>query len=146
MAHDITLPARRASLKALKADAAVTALVPASAIHPGTVPAGEWTRFIRWGVPLTRPLRGSCVDGGLIDLTYHAFAKPRTEGGVVVETAEDHAARIGAAIASCLDRARLDLDGGRSIKIMWRSSQLIHDGDEPDAWHSIQTFTGRALA
>lgn len=147
MANDLTLPIRRASLAELKADTALLALVPAASMYPQTVSASPAWPFVKMGSPSGQPIRAACVDGNEGIFAVHGFAKPRTNGsGQVVETAEDHAARIGAAIASALDRKVLTLDGGQRARLLWTNSQLLMDGGEADAFHAVVNFAVRVLA
>lgn len=145
MANDATLPARRAGLTALKGNAAVTALVPATSIHPQAPPAPPSWPFIKAGAPSGVPIRAACVDGNEIGVSYHGFAKPRYDGSAIVESAEDHASRIGAAMAKALDKQSLELDGGGRARFIWTGSQLLQDGDEADAFHTVQNFRVRCL-
>lgn len=146
MANDLTLAVRRASLAELKAHALLTDLIPAMRLYPQTVPPTPTWPFGKMGAPSGLPLRAGCVDGNEGIFAVHGFAKMRTVGGVVVETAEDHTARIGAAIASGLDRKTLHLDGGQRARIRWTGSQLLQDGAEADAFHTVQNFAYRVLA
>jgi hypothetical protein len=100
---DALLPARRAILATMKADAALTALVPAARIYPqaSPVPTPTWP-FIIYGSPSGLPIRAACVNGTEITVAVHSFAKARVQGTAVVETAEDHASRIGAAVVAAL--------------------------------------------
>lgn len=145
MANDYSLPVRRAILTALKGNDALTAIVPAANIHPQS-PAGtpSWP-FVKYGAPSPLPISAACVDGSEITVALHSFAKPRTSAGAVVETAEDHAARIGAFVAAALDRIRLTLDGGTHAKVRWTGSQLLQDPDEADAFHHVANFRVRCL-
>lgn len=147
MANDSTLPVRRAVLVALKNDAPLLAIVPKAQIHPQTVPPTPTWPFIRHGAPSGIPITASCVDGQEITFALHGFAKPRLNGsGQVVETAEDHAARIGAAMAKALDGKLLPLDTGHKARIRWTGSQLLQDGAEADAFHTIQNFRARIIS
>ena len=144
MAIDSTLEVRRAIITLAAANVALTELVPAANIHPQTTPANPTWPFIRCGAPSVLPRRASCVDGALIDMAMHGFAKPREDGGQVVETAEDHAGRIGAAIARAIDGKRVPLDNGY-LAFTWRGSQLLQDPEEADAFHTVQQFRVRAV-
>ena len=146
MANDLTLPVRRASLAEMKANVPLAGLVAPANMHPQTVPANPTWPFTRMGAPSGQPLTAACVDGNDMIFAVHAFAKPRTDGGTVVETAEDHCARIGAFVASALDRKVLDLDGGLRARVRWTGCQLMQDGAEADAYHSVQNFRVRVLA
>lgn len=146
MANDLTLPIRRATLAELKANAPLLALVSASNMHPQTTPASPAWPFVKMGAPSGLPIRAACVDGHEGIFAVHGFAKPRMSGAQMVETAEDHAARIGSAIASALDRKHLEIDGGYRVSVTWTGSQLLQDGAEADAFHTVQNFGVRVLA
>lgn len=145
MATDSTLAVRRAILTTLKADVGVTALVAASSIHPQSPREAPAWPFIKYGSPSGTPITASCVDGSEITVALHGFAKPRSLAGQIVETAEDHAARIGAAIARALDKRCLALGFG-TARVRWRSSQLLQDGAEADAYHHISNFRVRVIS
>lgn len=147
MATDSTLPVRRAILTALKADAPLVAIVPKAQIYPQAPPATPVWPFVKYGAPSGIPIKASCVDGQEIIFALHGFAKPRLNGsGQVVETAEDHAARIGAATAKALDGKALVLDSGHKARVRWTGSQLLQDGAESDAFHTIQNFRVRVIS
>jgi hypothetical protein len=144
MAQDNTIPIRRGVLALAKGNADLIALVPAKEIYPQTVKAGHGWPFIRSGSPSVVPVRAACVDGGEWIVAMHAFAKDRMEGKKAVETAEDYAGRIGAALAAALDRQIITLTTGRA-RIRWTGAQLLEDPEEAGAFHSVQNFTVRAI-
>lgn len=139
MAIDSIREVRRAMLTILKQDAAVTALVPASQLYPQTAPANHAWPFGAIGSPSGIPIVGTCLDGQEITVAVHGFAKPREASGAILESAEDHASRIGAAFAKALDRRKAVIPGGR-MTIAWRGSQLLRDGDEAGAFHCVVNF------
>lgn len=143
MARDTTIPLKRAALTALEADADAAAFF--ASIHPLGEP--EWP-FARYSGPSAVPLKAACVDGATIEFTVHVFAKPRYDAGAMIETAEDHAGRGGALVAAALDGLALELDADfdARARIVWRSSRLLPDGGEPDAYHSVQVFRARVLS
>lgn len=144
MAIDSTREARRAVLTIMKADVALGALVAKVSIYPQrTDPTPVWP-FIRCGAPSVVPVRAACVDGGNLTMAVHGFAKPRIQGQSVVETAEDHASRIGAAVARALDRQKVTIPGG-TLTISWQGSQLLQDPEEADAFHTVQNFRIRCI-
>ncbi|WP_076605527.1 tail completion protein gp17 [Sphingobium sp. ba1] len=151
MAKDHTLPVRRAILTALKSDELLTSIVPASQIYPGTARNPQWP-FIRYGVPSVEPMRASCVDGSILTVSVHGFAKPRYVGNdprkAIIESAEDRAAKIGPAIAKVLGGIRIAIDGDASAYgiVNWRGSRLMRDGAEDDAWHTVQDFRVRVIS
>lgn len=146
MAGDLIRETRRAVLAALKANAGVTVLVPATRIYPQTQPANSAWPFIRWDGPSSLPIEAACVAGATVTFYLHAFAKPRKSGEAVLETAEDHASRILSAAILALRNKRLPVDGGLSALMRYRSAQLMIDTAEADAFHALATFDARILA
>jgi hypothetical protein len=132
-------------LQRLKADAALTALVPAASIYPQAVPGEPLWPFIKLGPTGTLRLRAACVNGGLVTVDIHAFARARVSGGATVETAEDHASRIGAAIEAALSDRHLTLEGGADAHIELGDIRLLQDS-EPDAFHWFAQLNARVLA
>lgn len=150
MATGLVRLSRRAVLTALKADAGVTALVPATSIH-GRTPRGTPTwPFIKVDVGGFAPLDAACVAGGVGRITVHAFAKSVWSGGTpgtgaLTEAAEDRAGLIQAAIEAALHRAKLPLaDGNLTLKHI--NSILLVDGGEADAFHAVTDFRARIIA
>ena len=130
--------ARRAILARLKASNALRPLVPAGAIYGQTVPAGPSWPFIKLGVPQTIPLTATCLNGAIITIPVDAFARQREQGGLIVETAEDHASRIGAAIERALHLRGEDVTAdGQPVRLSYAMTdmRLFPDGDEADAFH-----------
>lgn len=145
MATGLQRLVRRAVLTRLKADAALTALVPAGSIYPQAVPNEPAWPFVKLGPTGTLRLRAACVNGGLVTVDVHAFARARVSGGQVVETAEDHASRIGAAIETALANNRITLEGGATADIELGDIRLLQD-QEPDAFHWFAQLNARVLA
>jgi hypothetical protein len=99
------------------------------------------------GGPQTLPIRAAGVPfGGAIAFDVHAFVKPRLSGGAMVETAEDFAGRIGAAIEAALDSARLSLEGGGTAQLRLTDMRLLQDADEADAYHYFAQVNARCIA
>jgi hypothetical protein len=144
MAIDSTIAIRRGTLTIAKADAGLTAIIPAARIYPQTTPGKPKFPFVRSGAPSSVPLRASCVDGGEWTFAMHGFAKDRLVASQVVETAEDYAGRIGSALAAALDGKVITLPNGRA-RILWTGSQLLTDPEEPGCFHTVQNFKVRAL-
>jgi len=134
---------RRAILPVLKANAGVIALVPSASINP-TGAAPTWP-FIVLRSPTTQQLKAACVNGGQGSWDIHAFSGPRLSGGAVVETAEDHAGRIGEAIETALADQWLALPDGAKARIRLSDIRLLQDGD-PDHYHWFAQINWRALA
>lgn len=145
MATDSSLEVRRAVLTRLKTDAAMIAIVPAADIHRQVTPATVNWPFVKYGSPSSIPVRAACVDGSEITFSVHGFSKGRKNAsGQETKTAEDDAAQIGAQIARSLDGQRLAIAGG-AARIRWTGSQLLVDGAEADAFHTVQNFVARCL-
>lgn len=145
MATGLQRLVRRAVLARLKADSALTAMVPAGSIYPQAVPSEPVWPFIKLGPTGTLRLRAACVSGGLVSVDVHAFVRARTLGGVTQETAEDHASRIGAEIERLLDGVNLVLEGGAKAKVDLGDIRLLQDS-EPDAFHWFAQVNARVLA
>jgi len=143
---DDLLATRRAILITAKADAALTALVPATRIYPQVSPVSSpvWP-FIIYGSPSGLPIRAACVNGTEVTVALHTFAHAREVNGAVVETAEDYAARIGAVVAKTLDGKRPALPGGGYLSVLFTGSHLLIDGGETDAFHHVANFRCRAI-
>ena len=137
--------ARRAALSILKSNAALTAIVPAARIYSQRVPAMPTWPFIKQGPTQSLPVRASCIRGAIVSFSIHAFAKPRLNGGVEVETAEDYASRIGAAIEAALDNNRADFPGG-TIRFRLNEMQLLQDAGEADSFHYFAVVSARVIA
>lgn len=142
---------RRAVLARLKSFAGLTALVPAAEIH-GQVPLGvpDWP-FVKLGAPRSIPIKGACLDGADVAIPVHAFARARQNGaGAMIETAEDHASRIGAEIEKALDDKgeTVTVGVGVSVRLRYRISdiQLLVDGADSSAFHYVCTVRARAIA
>jgi hypothetical protein len=134
---------RRALLTTLKADAGVKALVPASSMNPKGL--AQWP-FIVLRTPTTQPLRAACVRGGIVAWDIHAFAGVRKNAAkAVIETAEDHAGRIGAAIEAAIGDRWLDIEGGGRARIRLSDIRLAEDGDQ-DHYHYFAQINARVLA
>ncbi len=142
MATGMQRTVRRALLAKLKADAGLTAIVPATSINP----AGEPTwPFIILRSPVSRQLKAAQLNGQEGSWDIHAFARDRLSGGATVETGEDHCGRIGAAIERVLADNRLALEGGLIARINLTDMRLLPD-ESPDAWHYVAQINWRGLA
>ncbi|MES2904628.1 MAG: DUF3168 domain-containing protein [Pseudomonadota bacterium] len=122
---------RRALLAKLKANAALTALVPAASINPLGEP--QWP-FIVLRSPVTQRLRATGVVGGVVSWDVHAFAGPLLIDGAMTQTAEDHAGLIGAAIETALADNRIALTTGGNFRVRLGDMRLLPD-DTPAAYH-----------
>jgi len=141
---------RRDMVSRLKGNAGITALVPAVDIHGQTILSEPNWPFIKTGRPSLTPRRAACLDAGTVLVAVHAFARPRYDGGgAMIETAEDHADRIGKAIEAVLDRAGGEISDGAAtgrVRYMLADRQLMPDGAEEDAFHWFANAVARVTA
>jgi hypothetical protein len=142
MATGLQRLVRRALLARLKADAGLLAFVPAASINPDGAPT--WP-FVKLAAPVTQPRRAACVNGATVTFDIHAFAGARKSGEQVIETAEDHAGRIGAAIEASLDAKRIAIEIDSSARLTLSDIRLLEDGD-PDHFHWFAQVNARVLA
>lgn len=143
MAIDSFLPVRRAIIAELKGDTPLSALI-GDRFYPQAPPANPTWPFGKYGAPSSIPVRASCVDGSEMRVSLHGFSKGRRSGNRLIESAEDHAARIGAAMAGAVDGRRLTIPGGYAL-VQWRGSQLMMDGAEADAFHCVVGLRVRCM-
>ncbi len=115
---------RRAIVAALKADPALTALVPSGQIFGEKSRSDAWP-FIRCsefeGEPFYR------VIGNIHGFSRAPFA--------------DEAHDIAARVAEAIDGAVVDLADGRKAYIDVTATRLLPDPEESTAWHSICTVS-----
>jgi len=146
MAGDLIREVRRGTLTHLKADPASVALVPAPNMHPSTTPPTPSWPFSRMDSFQSTALDVSCGDGAIVTFQLHAFAKPKMQGAVVLDTAEDQASRMGTAFKIAIHNKRVPIDGGWSARLKVRSVRLLRDGDEESAYHAVLSVEARVLA
>lgn len=136
---------RRALLAKAKADVALTAEIPAARMYPDTAPANPVWPFLKTGAPQTIPRRGTCLDGGDVNIPVHGFFKDRTNvSGQIVETAEDWAGRVGGLIEGALDRSALTIGTGRAVVTM-TDMNLLQDSAEAGAYHYFANCRVRVM-
>jgi len=139
---DLIRPVRRATLAALKADAALTALIPAANIHPATISDNPAWPFIRWDAPTSTPL----TWGATVSFRLHVFGRAVLNGGgAITETAEDFVSRAITEAQRVVHRNRVAIPGG-TVRLWSDLTQIIPDGGERDAYHGIVTVNARAFA
>ncbi len=148
MAIDSTREVRRVVLAALKADLTLSTLIPDGQIYGQEIPIGaDGKRIARWpfvqvGSIFGVPIRATCIDGSQLEGAVHGYSKGFQLAGAAYETAEDHASRIGEAIAVALDGQRIPIAFGH-VSIRWTGPRLIADAS--DAFHTIQGFRYRCI-
>lgn len=139
---DPSLSVRGKIIASLKADAQLTAIVPATRIYPGKPPASPIFPFIR--VPM---LIGTVaeLDGGSGSEqsgVIHSFTKLANP---TVPDPEAQAATINrhiVRIVSGIDD--VELGDGESLGVQATQTQVIEDGAEADAYHGMVTVRATA--
>lgn len=130
MAIDHSLLVRQSLVKALRADAGVTALVDATRIYGEESPSLPTWPFVRMGLPESNAYEQSCGRGSETSIFVHAFAQG---------PGMDAAAAIGAAVAAALgaDDLTLDLGAVGLVSCEYLGTQVIRDTGEASAYHAI---------
>jgi len=145
MASDLLRETERAAIISLKADAPLLAIVAKASIDP-IAEAPAWP-FLRLEGTQSLPQGRGCTARAEVTFQIHSFAKPRYQGDPtttpMVETARDHAGRINSAVVEAL-RAHAYQVAGRRYRFIVRSSRLLRDGAEKDAYHGIVNVLARA--
>jgi hypothetical protein len=100
---------------------------------------------VRWGAPSGTSLRGTCIDGQVLAGALHIFSKGRMQDDTLLERAEDHADRIGAAVAPRSTRRRFSVPGGTARVRVAGTIGPMHDGAEPGAFHFVINLTVRCI-
>lgn len=139
---DPSLSVRGKIIAALKADAQLTAIVPAARIYPGKSPASPIFPFIR--VPMLIGTVAELDGGSGSDQSgvIHCFTKlanpslPDPEAQAA--TINRHIVRIVSGIDD------VDLGDGESLGVHAVQTQVIEDGAEADAYHGMVTVRATA--
>ena len=146
MAGDLIRDVRRGVLAHLKADVAAKALVPAANMFPSTTPPTPPWPFSRMDAFQSTALDASCLAGATVTFLLHGFAKPKMQGTVVIDTAEDQASRIATAFQLALHNRRVTIEGAPAARLRVLSTRVLRDGDEEDAYHALLSVEARVLA
>ena len=118
------LETRRKVVAHLRADAVVTALLPALQIYGERSKADTDWPFSRCGEFEGAP--GHVVRG-----TVHVFSK---------EDFTDEVGQLVEVIGSSLDSAVLTLDDGRRAVLSLGTTRILPDPEEQSAWHGVVPF------
>lgn len=143
---DLLVALEKAALAHLKADAAVTAVIPAARLYASDrAPATPAVPFAKPGTPIAGPLTGHRRRRES-RFTMYVRADARKNGsGAIVETARDHMGRCVAAITSSLYRARLAIPGGNAQLLLINDIRRLVDG-ETEAMEANVEFRARVMA
>lgn len=124
---DLSLEIRRAIVAHLRADATVTALVPAARIY-GEFAVSDVFPFIRMGYPATAQFEATGWDGSEADFAIHVFADgPGTDAVLTI------AKRV---VASMTNFAPASIDGAFAD---WLRTDVVPDV-VPEKLHAIVVF------
>ena len=124
---DHLLETRKAMIAAMRADAALTALVPAARIYGEEAPANAVWPFILCGLPSEAPDRASCWDGTRMGVVVHCFAKG---------PGMDACSGIANAIKRSLDGLHV-VRGDLVVDLSFSQRQIIRDGSEISDYHGL---------
>lgn len=114
------LAVRRAIVAALKADAALTALVPEGRIFGEKTETGSW--------PFIRCSEFESDGSELVLGNIHVFSR---------KPFADEAHQASELVGLLLDDLVLELADGRRAHVVVGATRLIADPEESTAWHSI---------
>lgn len=140
MTIDPSIYARQKAIAALKADATLTAIVPATRIYPQKTPDQPTFPFIRMGAFSFAPSRNDGGAGGQATGTVHCF----TKASAAVPDAEAQAAAIQRRMAEVLDAMNDISVSGLQLSVQVTGGQLLMDAAEADCFHGLVTFDALA--
>lgn len=139
---DLLRDAERATIITLKAAAPLLAIVAKASIEP-VAEEPTWP-FIRLDGTQAIPRGRGCTTRSDVTFMVHSFAKPRLGlNAQMIETARDHCGRINSAVVEALHNHRYTV-AGVTYKLTVRSSRLMQDGAERDAYHGIANVIAQA--
>jgi hypothetical protein len=122
----ITL-ARRTIIPALKANSAVTSIVPAERIYPAKTPNAPVYPFIRYGTATLSPHTYSCPNNGTVSGMMHCFVQQSD----ATPDPEITCSELSDAVAECIS----GLGEGYATSV-----QILQDATESDVFHGIIYF------
>lgn len=129
---DLRLPFREALILYLRANAAITALVPSGSIYGERVPAKSKKPYIALSRMSNEDFQASCIDGGRVEVRLNVF---------VDAPDSDPVTRISSVLAAELNDAQLDMDTGWCLDITYVRTNSISPGTETSEWHDVVVFS-----
>lgn len=141
---DLIVAVEKAALAHLKADASVTAVIPAAQLFSQDAPANPPKPFAKPGTPIARPFTGHRRRRE-IRFSWFIRADARFSGSAMIETARDHMGRCAGALMDSLYRARLPVEGGTAHFMLNNDIRRQVDG-EPDALEANIEFIVKVVA
>lgn len=145
MAGDLLRETERATIITLKANVALLAIVAKASIDP--VAEDPTWPFTRLDGAQAIPRGRGCMARSDVTFMVHSFAKARYVDNdpkkARIETARDHCGRVNSAVVEALHNHRYTV-AGVVFKLAVRSSRLMQDGAERDAYHGFANVIARA--
>lgn len=127
-------------LRALKADSALVALVPASRIYPQKVPNKPNRPFVKLGVPIVTPRKVDGGDAADIDIAIHCFVAEAP----AIPDPRAFSMNVASHVLRILDRIDdVALGEGMELAIYVGQAQTMQE-DDADHWHSFVTLRAEA--
>lgn len=124
------LELRKGIVNTLASNSGVVAIV-GSRIYSEESPAKPTWPFIRYGMVISAPFRGSCWKGQTSDVTIHAFAKgPGT----------DTVLRLANAVRDALDEQSIPIGDPGLLFCQFAGLQVLRDTEEASAYHAVISF------
>lgn len=124
-----SLTVRQKVVGALKADAALTAMVPAARIYPDTLPGTVVWPYVNVGALIDTPFRADCADGSEVTGAVHVFVKAQpgtiNDPQMFAITVNRHVARV----LEAMDDTHVT------------QAQEMRDGAEASARHGFVQFS-----
>lgn len=132
--------AQGAILRALKADAGLVALVPASRIYQQKTPNKPPRPFVKLGAPIVTPRKVDGGDAADIDIAVHCFVAKST----AIPDPRAFSMDVASHILRVLDRLdEVDLGQGMALAVYVGQAQTMQE-DDADHWHSFVTVRAEA--
>lgn len=123
-------------MAALKADAALVAIVTVARIYPQTVPATPVFPFVKLGAPIATPQFIDGNDGTQYSAAVHCFTKKATG----VPDPEVQAMQVNAEVVRIMEAMEgISIGDGLTLDVFPRQVQVMQDEDA-DAYHGFVTF------
>jgi hypothetical protein len=144
VSSDLLRESERAAVISLKQNAPLLAIVEKASIDP--VVEAPTMPFVRIDGTQAIPQGRGCSARSEVTFLLHSFAKPRyNAAGAMLETARDHCGRLNSAVVEAIHNHAFTV-AGRRYRFAVRSSRLMSDGADADAYHGIVNVTARAFS
>lgn len=134
--RDFSDPLLVAVMKALRADAAVSAIVGPRVRD--YVDTDEKWPFLRIDPIDSEPFEASGWVGSECTITVHAFVKGESSTKAIQS--------LDALIVAALDEAELPVAAGALLSLDHRRTNVLPDVQGPGSWHGIIRFTATIVA